>query len=274
MELYDAIFYRKSTRSYSNKKIKDSLMGNVKVVCNNINYLNSELNIKAHAIDRGHLIHFLLGKKCKINAPHYILITSNKGEDYLQNIGFVGEDIVLKLTSLGLATCWIENDLRREDIEEFVELQEFDDDEERDLKLEHPYAIIAFGYPEKTKELFRSKKSKIDREKVKDFTKRVDKQWWEVLEAVRYAPSIRNEQPWRFYSDKRGFHLYEEKQKKSIINDSKISIGIALKHFDIACKKHNIDIEYSKIEAKKRIGKNYFISINNKVKEESKENLT
>ena len=63
MELYDAIFYRKSTRKYSNKKVKEGLLEEVKNVCSQITYLNKELDIKAHVVDRGHLVHFLMGKK-------------------------------------------------------------------------------------------------------------------------------------------------------------------------------------------------------------------
>ena len=108
MELYDAIFYRKSTRKYSNKRVKESLLEEVKNVCSKVTYLNKDLNIKAHVVDRGHLVQFLMGKNCKVKAPHYIIITSNNGEDYLQNIGFAMEEVVLKLTTLGLATCWLE----------------------------------------------------------------------------------------------------------------------------------------------------------------------
>ena len=51
MELYDAIFYRKSIEFYSTKPITESLMKEVKKLCSNITYLNSNLNIKAHVID-------------------------------------------------------------------------------------------------------------------------------------------------------------------------------------------------------------------------------
>ena len=124
MELYDAIFYRKSTRKYSNKKVKEGLLEEVKNACSQITYLNKELDIKAHVVDRGHLVHFLMGKKCKVKAPHYIIVTSNKGNDYLQNIGFAMEEVVLKLTTLGLATCWLECNIKREDILELLKYGE------------------------------------------------------------------------------------------------------------------------------------------------------
>ena len=124
MELYDALFYRKSIKSYSNKMIKRPLLEEIKRLCGNITYLNNDLNIKAHLIERGHLIHFLLGKESGVKAPHYILITSNKGEDYLQNIGFAIEKLILELTCLGVGTTWLKCKLKKEDIKEFIQLDE------------------------------------------------------------------------------------------------------------------------------------------------------
>ena len=71
MELYDAIFYRKSIEFYSTKPITEFLMEEVKKLCSNITYLNSNLNIKAHVIDRGHLINFSTHNKIQIKAPTY-----------------------------------------------------------------------------------------------------------------------------------------------------------------------------------------------------------
>ena len=101
MELYDAIFYRKSIKNYSKKTIKSSLMKEVKSSCSNLTYLNKDLNIKAHVVDRGHIIHFLMGKTCEVKAPHYIVITTNKGDNHLENVGFALEKILLKLTIFG-----------------------------------------------------------------------------------------------------------------------------------------------------------------------------
>ena len=135
MELYDAIFYRKSIRKYSNKKVTTELIEEIKNISSNITYLNKDLNIKAHVVERGHLIHFLMGKKNKLKAPHYIVLTSNKGEGYLENIGFAAEEIVLQLTILGVATCWLECDLKREDILELVdEVKKVDTSDEENLR--------------------------------------------------------------------------------------------------------------------------------------------
>ena len=272
MELYDAIFYRKSTRKYSNKKVKEGLLDEVKNACSQITYLNKELDIKAHVVDRGHLVHFLMGKNCKVKAPHYIIVTSNKGNDYLQNIGFAMEEVVLKLTTLGLATCWLECNIKREDILEFVELADSDEEQNdtiveseekneelEEVNLEEPYAIIAFGYPEGNEKLFRINKD-VDRKSMNHVCRKLDKNLEEIVEALRWAPSMKNSQPWVLYNNSNMIHLYEEKQKKNLKDTNKISMGIALRHFDIACNKFGLEVDYSKIDVKKRMAKEYYIT--------------
>ena len=268
MELYDAIFYRKSTKQYSQNKVKKELLEEVKNICSQITYLNKELNIKAHVIDRGHLISFLMGKNCKVKSPHYIIITSDKGEDYLQNIGYAMEEVVLKLTSLGIATCWLECNIKREDILEFVDLKSEEDLDaneteeeniEKEENLENPYSIIAFGYPEEGEKLFKNNKN-ADRKRINHVCKKLDKSLEKIVEPLRLAPSMKNSQPWVLYNKENNIHLYEEKQKKNLSDTNKISMGIALRHFDIACKKFDLQTNYSKIPVKKRIGKEYYIT--------------
>lgn len=264
MELYDAIFYRKSIKNYSKKSIKSSLMEEVKYLCSNITYLNKDLNIKAHVVDRGHLIQFLMGKSCEVKAPHYIVITSNEGDNYLENVGFLAEEIVLKLTSLGIATCWIKSNLKRDDILEFIDLDKIDiDEDDYEKKIEKPYALIAFGYAEKEEALFRNINAEPDRKKLKKVCKKIDRKWIKILNAVRVSPSIKNSQPWVFYSKDYGFDVYEEKSKKGMEKDSKISMGVALKHFDIACKNFGMDIKFENLNTKRKMGKDYLISIIN-----------
>ena len=267
MELYDALFYRKSIKSYSMKKIKEPLLEEIKSLCGSITYLNNKLNIKAHLIERGHLIHFSIGKETGVKAPHYILITSNKGEDYLQNIGFAVEKLVLELTCLGVGTTWLQCKLNREDIKEFVQLNEEDSDEEEDegyeKEIEYPISILAVGYPDEFDSLFRKSKRSYDRKKIKDICKAFDPKWEDVFEGVRVAPSVKNLQPWSFKENNYGFDLYESLPKKryKIDDENKISMGIALRHFDICCKEKNINIEFIKKNAKVRRHKEYFISI-------------
>lgn len=273
MELYDAIFYRKTIKNYSSKKIKKTLLEEIENLCGNITYLNDDLNIKAHLIERGHLIHFLIGKEYGVKAPHYILITSNKGEDYLQNVGFAVEKLILELTCLGIGTSWLKCQLKRDDIKEFVQLDEtdneiYEDDEDEyenidESELEYPVSLLAIGYPDKYDSLFRKNRKNYDRKRIKEICREFDLKWKDVFEGVSVAPSIINKQPWRFKSKGYGFDLYEDlpKRRLKIENENKISMGVALRHFDICCKENNLQIQYIKKNIKDRRKKEYFISI-------------
>ncbi|MGM9543386.1 MAG: nitroreductase family protein, partial [Romboutsia timonensis] len=229
----------------------------------------NDLNIKAHLIERGHLIHFSIGKESGVKAPHYILITSNKGEDYLQNIGFAVEKLVLELTCLGIGSTWLKCELKNEDIEEFVQLDEKDrefDDEDEDVdesKIEYPVSLLAVGYPDAYDSLFRKSKRSYDRKKMKDICEEFNPKWRDILEGVRVAPSIMNKQPWVFKQKDYGLDLYEclPKKRLKIEDENKISMGAALRHLDICCKEKNIKIEYVKKNIKNKRKKEYFISI-------------
>ena len=261
MELYDAIFYRKSIEFYSTKPITESLMKEVKKLCSNITYLNSNLNIKAHVIDRGHLINFSTRNKIQIKAPHYILITSNKGENYLENTGYALQGVTLEMACLGLGTTWLKCMLTRDEVEEFVNLDKIKDKDESEI--EYPQAIIAFGYPQEGEALFRSSSAIHDRHKMKHICKTYDEKWFNALNALRVAPSINNCQPWTLEERENGFDLFENEHKKRLELDkySKISMGIALKHFEIGCEHDNINIEYRKFDVQDKRRKVYFISI-------------
>lgn len=264
MELYDAIFYRKSIKSYSNKKLKQPLLEEVKTLCSSITYLNNDLNIKTHLIERGHLIHFSIGKESGVKAPHYILVTSNKGDNYLQNIGFAVEKLILELTCLGVGTTWLDCKLSREDIEEFVQLNEVDmEEDEYESKIEYPVSILAIGYPDEYDSLFRKSKKSYDRKKIKNVCKKYDSKWEDVFEAVRVAPSVKNLQPWTFKEKEYGFDLYEclPKKRYNVEDENKISMGVALRHFDLCCKQNNIEVEFVEKSAKNKRRKEYFISI-------------
>ena len=271
MELYDALFYRKSIKGYSSKIIKKPLLEEIKRLCGDITYLNNDLNIKAHLIERGHLIHFLIGKESEVKAPHYIIITSNKGEDYLQNVGFAIEKLVLELTCLGVGTTWIKCKLKKEDVEEFMQLDaremdnELDDEDEilDESEIEYPVSVLAIGYPDQYDSLFRKSKRSYDRKKMKDICSEFNPKWKDVLEGVRVSPSIMNKQPWIFKERDYGFDVYEclPKKRLKIEDENKISMGIALRHFDICCREKNIKVEYIKKNIKDRRKSKYFISI-------------
>lgn len=113
------------------------------------------------------------------------------------------EEVVLKLTTLGLATCWLECNIKREDILEFVQLKDSDEEkndtivkseekneESKNVNLEQPYSIIAFGYPDEDEKLFRTNKD-VDRKRISHVCRKLDKNLEKIVEALRWAPSVK-----------------------------------------------------------------------------------
>jgi hypothetical protein len=257
MELYDAIFYRKSVKKYSKNKLSISMFEEVRHICNDIDSLDENIKVSAYPILKGDSLKFIIKKTHRIVAPHYILLTVKLPEEcdeespvkYFDSVGFAGEKIVLALTEMGLATCWLDNHFNKESVLDFVILEEN----------ETPAMLIAFGFPEGKESLFRKKEDKIDRKSLKQITKNIDEKWTNVIECVRLSPSYKNLQPWRFYQDNELINIYMKKESNEEMN--LVNMGIALRHFEIACKYNGIDFEYKKINAKKKIRKEYYISI-------------
>ena len=74
-----------------------------------------------------------------VGAPHYLILLSEKKPHAVENAGYMMEDLVLKLTDLGLDSCWVT----------------FTDSEKikTALSVDSPLdvaAIVAFGFGEKT----------------------------------------------------------------------------------------------------------------------------
>ena len=91
--------------------------------------------------------------------------------------------------------------------------------------------------------LFKNNKN-ADRKRINHGCKKLDKSLEKIVEPLRLAPSMKNSQPWVLYNKENNIHLYEEKQKKNLSDTNKISMGIALRHFDIACKEFGVDVNY------------------------------
>lgn len=268
MQLYDAIFYRKSIKKYSKKKLSIHMFEEVRNMCGNMEGLDENIKIKAYPILKGDSLKFIIKKRHRIVAPHYILLTVQLPEEYekveeeeetkksekstikyFDSVGYAGEELILKLTEMGLATSWLDNTFNKESVLDFVHLEEN----------EVPAMLIAFGFPESKDGLFRKKEENIDRKQLKQIAKKVDEKWTGIIECVRLSPSYKNSQPWRFYQSNEALNIYLKRDSNEEINQ--VNMGIALKHFEIACKYHNIEFKYVKLDVKDKLRKEYYISV-------------
>jgi nitroreductase len=251
MDIHDAIFYRRSIKKYSNKRISKDLMEVIKDITGGLDKLDKDIDIEVHIIEREDKIK--KNKTFKLNAPYYIVVTSEEKEGYLQNVGYTLQKVLLELVTLGLGTCWIDSSFNKKVIAESI-----------DIKEDHiPVIMIAFGYADKNEKLFRKDIDEFKRRSKKDICKKVEDKWKDILEAARLAPSFKNSQPWFFYQGNGCINLYRKigmhKNKLEYMN--KIDVGIALRHMYIAGEHYEKNIYTQKLGLKDKLGKSYETSI-------------
>lgn len=162
--------------------------------------------------------------------------------------GYAFEEVVLFATGLGIGSTWIAGTMNRPAFERAMEL----------TGDEVMPCVSPLGYPAPKMSLRETMMRKgVKADSRLDFGKlffdgAFDKPLTpesagllaEALEAVRWAPSAVNKQPWRVVRDGRAAHFYEKKNR-GYISDSgwdlqKIDLGIALCHFSRALAEKGI----------------------------------
>lgn len=246
MELYDAIIYRKSTREYSAESIGNELLQTVRDIIDNAERLNNNIEMKIHLIEDGHKIHGLLpgiiGGYGRIRAPHYLIVTSEEKEGYLKNIGYTLQGVVLRLTTINLATCWLGGSIKNNPLENTIAIPEG----------QLPQLMIAFGHPAKGKSPFRKNPSDAKRKDLSKITEgTMDVIWSSIASAIRLAPSAVNTQPWRLVFDKGKVHVYSALPGNLILRHfieslNLVDAGIALCHAMVAARHFSRNIRFTK----------------------------
>ncbi len=247
----DIIRKRTSVRSYSDKPVTKDVIDNIKEYAERIE-TPFKGNVRFAFLSEEDGLDKLGGKIGTYGiikgAKNYIAIIGDSKEQSLFKVGYMGENLILYMTSLGLGTCWMGGTYDKGAIKKSLDLLE-------DEKL---YIIIPFGYP-------LEKRSRVDyfmrfaagsnQRKVWEelfFLERTDyplledeEVYLEALEGLRMAPSASNKQPWVVikrdghydfylkptpgYGDTLGFKIQE------------VDIGIAICHFQMVLNDNGIN---------------------------------
>ena len=142
-----------------------------------------------------------------ITAPHYLVFRSDENEGYLENIGFIGQQMDLYFSESGIGSCWLGMAKPEE-------------------KGAQPFVIcMAFGKPA---EPLHRDIAEFKRKSLPEISEGDD----ERLEAARLAPSGMNAQDWYFIAESVKIHCYRKKPAFSFAPTrlSCINIGIAICH--------------------------------------------
>lgn len=178
-----------------------------------------------------------------IKAPHYVAMTIEGKEKKDQiKTGYTLEQINTDLVNLDLGTCWITVD----NVDQRVKQEAFGEDG-KDIDY-----VIAIGYP-KGKKLFEPEKHSARmevREFVfgQDFSSPADPELldqlglFDVFSSVRYAPSHKNAQPWRFLVHDNHVKLYMVTGKED--SRSLVDCGVMMFYFQEMMKTLGVQKEW------------------------------
>jgi nitroreductase len=192
------------------------------------------------------------------HAPGFIIGAAARGPHALEDFGYLLERHILAATDLGLATCWLGGTFSKSRFAKSIAVK-------RD---EIMPAVSAVGYAEegcratdRTRQRARS-----------DFRLPADRLFFDngfdqplrgetagayadVLEAVRWAPSASNKQPWRVVHSATGWHFYLERTKGygtgslvftllRLADLQRVDLGIAMCHFELAALERGLAGEW------------------------------
>lgn len=222
-DLYEMIFKRKSFHLFRNagkEQLSLQEIENIKKAYKTFTPLCADIKTEITIVPASETT-------CKRGQQYCILLYSEKKDNYLQNIGYLGEQLDLYLVSQNIGTLW-------------YGMGKTDEPSLNELDFVIMIAISKIDGEKKfRKDMFKSKR------------KAVDEIWlgepiMGVTDIVRFAPSACNSQPWIVEREGSTLKVYRYKKqgKRGIMPADKMSfynqidIGIFLCFLDL-CLTHN-----------------------------------
>lgn len=212
MELKEMIYARRSVRRYLDEPLEQRDLRDLRYAFGKMKPLYPGIRVRWEILEKEQARFYMPWK-----SPQLIAIYSEKKEGYLENVGFLFQQMDLHLQSIGLGSCWMglgkPRHMDEEDGLEFV-------------------ILMAFGKPQGTP--LRIGSADFKRKTLTQIADREDT----ALEPARVAPSSTNSQPWFFTHEEDAIHAYmatdglRRHTMMGVMN--RIDMGIALAHMYVA----------------------------------------
>ena len=222
--LYEMIFKRKSFHLFRNigsQKISEEEIKDIENKFNDFKPLVDDIKVKIKIVKDS--------TTCKRGQEYCILFYSEKKDNYLQNIGYLGEQLDLYLVSKNIGTLWFGIGK--------PEVKELDG-----LSFVIMIAIAKIDSADKfRKDMFKSKRKELS--EIWEGNSYLD-----IANIVRFAPSACNTQPWKVESSDKELKIYRYRKegkrgimpKNMVIYFNQIDVGIFLCFLEICLNKNKI----------------------------------
>ncbi len=202
MTLNEMIYKRKSCRSFTGKPVGPEVIG--QILSFDMKPLYPEIRVRMDIVGRDKVKCI-----CPWTTPQLIAIYSEEKEGYLENVGFLFQQMDLHLQTLGLGACWL--GMGRLDPKTVTQVE--------GMKF---VILLAFGHPKG--DVLRHDGKGFRRKPLEKISDTPDSR----LEPARLAPSAVNSQPWYFIHEGDTLHIHCSKK------GSRLDAGIALAHLFVA----------------------------------------
>lgn len=207
MTLNEMIYHRKSCRSFTGVPVDEAQLEAIKAFP--MKPLYPEIKVHWDIVSRNQVRCI-----CPWTTPQLITIYSEETEGWLENVGFLFQQMDLFLQSLGLGVCWLGMGRMRPKTAPRVEGMQF-------------VIVLAFGHSKGDQQ--RHERKEFKRKSMEKIADRPDPR----LEPARLAPSAVNSQPWYFTHEGEKLHVHCVRNGK-VGYMNRIDMGIALSHLYVA----------------------------------------
>ena len=225
--LYDMIFKRKSFHLFRN-------IGNERITDDELKDIEKEFNYFEPLVE-DITVMMIIAKDsttCRRGQEYCILLYSEKKDNYLQNIGYIGEQLDLYLVSKNIGTLWFgigkveEKQLDGLDFVIMIAIAKVDDETKF------------------RKDMYKSKRKELAEIWNGDY-------YLDIANIARFTPSACNTQPWIVDSSEKELKVYRYRKpgKRGIMpvdmvkHYNQIDIGIFLCFLELCLNKNNINFK-------------------------------
>lgn len=256
---------RKSIREFKERPLKGADVKKIQSILDETNSLSKKYHVDFHLMeDGGKVVDYLRGQGgysgTMIAAPAYIAmdIEEDSPEAYIYGAYYM-EDLITKLQDIGLGSCWISVH-RASDLSLKSAFPEKSGKIEFVLGLGYPFANLNIG-----EETYSSRLGLEDFIYYGDFNTPIKVEMLEsyglddLFYFLRYAPSSKNRQPWRFLLKDSEIELFIEDFED---NSNYVDAGIVMYYYVKLAQSIGIKASW-KLDAKEDIGnKKYMGTVN------------
>jgi nitroreductase len=236
MNLYEAIFVRKTVRKYKMDKLDQSLLDNIFHFTESIPMLFQEVKVEYKLHEYAEAKKNFSGA-LTVKAPYYLSIYSEKITGYQMNAGYLMQQISLYLTAKGIGSCY---------------LGMLNPKKGSGIGANLSYIItLAFGEAENDVYRNNEKAKRLPLDDIAIFKSDVNKNMKAIIQATRLAPSSMNSQPWRLVVYDNRIHIFCKKNLflTGVLKEMKyIDIGICLAHLLVTAEELWVDVKIVKLD--------------------------